>query len=138
MDLIAKVLNFNDDQKVAVGLKIGAIGFRHAVGSIFKTIVGTSPTKSAQDVEGDNLAELWVNFLLTETGDDRNGTQSMASGNSPLSIAIQSRMAGIGSSESDNDVGDAANSNEDHPGGTDIALTPPSPTIARLKNFWKG
>merc|ERR1711991_226544 len=67
MDLIAKILQFDDDQKVACGLKVGTIGFRHAVGTIFKNIVNTAVSNPPAEVEGDNLAELWVNFLLEET-----------------------------------------------------------------------
>ena len=120
MDLIAKVLDFNDDQKVIVGLKVGNIGFRHAVGSIFKSIVGNSPTKTPQEIEGENLAELWVNFLMTETGDEGKGNARLS--RSPLSI--RTRISGVGSG-SDTDTNET---NEDS-FSSSISLVPSSPTV---------
>ena len=112
MDLIAKILNFDDDQKVAVGLKVGTIGFRHAVGSIFQTIVGTTPAKTPQEIEGENLAELWVNFLLEETG----GNEKLS--NRPKNILIGGSSSD--NSDSENEIGS-------------FTLSPPSPTIAKSK-----
>ena len=121
MDLIAKVLNFNDDQKVVVGLKVGNVGFRHTVGKIFNTIVGTPPVKSPQEIEGENLAELWVNFLMTETGDNGRATDGRLS-RSPLSI--RTRISGMGS-------GSDTDHNESEETFGSISLVPSSPTIAK-------
>ena len=135
MDLIAKVLNFNDDQKVVVGLKIGNIGLRHAVGSFYKSLVGNSSVKTPQEIEGENLAELWVNFLMTETGDEEKA--GARSSRSPLSI--RARISGVGSG-SDTDTNDTC---EDSFGS--ISLVPSSPTVGKssekstddVGSFWK-
>ena len=53
MDLIAKVLNFSDDQKVTVGLKVGSVNI---IGSLFTSLMGSSNAISkppqSQDIEG--------------------------------------------------------------------------------------
>ena len=60
-----QVLNFNDEQLEAVGLKVPDIDLiSSGISSLFTTIVGAPPRP--MDVEGDNLAELWVNFLQME------------------------------------------------------------------------
>ena len=60
LGLIAKILSFSDDQKEIVGLKPVSL-----ITSILSTVVGKPPPPP--DIEGDNLAELWVNFLLVES-----------------------------------------------------------------------
>eukprot|EP01035_Chromulina_nebulosa_P017856 gene17856-23469_t len=62
LDLISRVLNFNEDQKITVGLKPAPVNI---ISNIFKTIIGSNP--EPVQVDGDNLAELWVNYLLTES-----------------------------------------------------------------------
>lgn len=61
LELIAKVLGFNEDQLVTVGLRVPPINL---FASLLQTVIGP-PTPVA--VEGENLAELWVNFLLTQS-----------------------------------------------------------------------
>lgn len=122
MDLIAKVLDFNDDQKVIVGLKVGNIGFRHAVGTIFKSLVGNSQAKTPQEIEGENLAELWVNFLMTETSDE--GKSNARLSRSPLSI--RARISGVGSG-SDTDTNETCEDSF----SSSISLVPSSPTVEK-------
>ena len=133
MDLIAKILAFDDDQRVAVGLKVGTIGFRHAVGSIFKSIVTTAIPNPQEDVQGDNLAELWVNFLLEETKEEEvmSKTKSLR----PSAIKIGSDH--VCSSDSRSSSGSSSPnraSSADTSGSQDfttISLTPNSPTFSR-------
>ena len=63
MDLIAKILQFDDDQKVACGLKVGtriSTCCRYNIQK-YSEYCSVKPTSK---VEGDNLAELWVTFYL--------------------------------------------------------------------------
>jgi hypothetical protein len=48
LDLIAKVLSFTDEQKVAVGLKVGPINI---FTSILTNVIGVTPAKEPIDVE---------------------------------------------------------------------------------------
>jgi hypothetical protein len=64
--LIGKILNFTDEQKEAVGLKVPSQNY---IKSLITSIVGPLAPPSPPEVEGDNLAELWINFLLTESGE---------------------------------------------------------------------
>lgn len=43
LDLIAKVLSFNDEQKVAVGLKVGPIDIMSTIFSTVSTVIGVPP-----------------------------------------------------------------------------------------------
>eukprot|EP01041_Mallomonas_annulata_P006297 gene6297-12742_t len=52
MGLISRILNFNDDEKITVGLKSS----NTLLSSIFSNIIGVP---HPVEVEGDNLAELW-------------------------------------------------------------------------------
>jgi hypothetical protein len=61
LQLISKVLSFSEEQEQAVGLKVPPINL---IGTLYTTIVGAPP--KPLDVEGDNLAELWANFLEME------------------------------------------------------------------------
>lgn len=61
LDLISKILTFTDEQKQVVGLVARPGAF---IESIFSSI-GVAPP-APPEVEGDNLAELWVNFLMSE------------------------------------------------------------------------
>ena len=80
LGLIAKILSFNDDQKEIVGLQPVSL-----IASILTTVVGKPPPPP--DIEGDNLAELWVNFLLVESESAKNNGML-----SPSSSHIHSSM----------------------------------------------
>lgn len=69
--LIGKILNFSDEQKEAVGLKVPSQNY---IKSFITSIVG--PLAPPPEVEGDNLAELWINFLLTESDESNSQTRS--------------------------------------------------------------
>ena len=136
MDLIAKILQFDDDQKVACGLKVGTIGFRHAVGTIFKNIVNTAVSNPPAEVEGDNLAELWVNFLLEETKDENlsKSSHNSSSSSMPLSDASVSPLKML-SVESNGSLSPSRGSSTDSSATdgsfTTISLKPSTPTFAR-------
>jgi hypothetical protein len=66
--LIGKILNFTDEQKEAVGLKVP----QNYIKSLITSIVGPLAPPPAPEVEGDNLAELWINFLLTESDESHS------------------------------------------------------------------
>ena len=72
MDLISKVLSFDDDQLVSVGLKVPSINpigsFISKVGSIVRGSGEEQNSRHQTEVEGDNLADMWVNFLMAEAG----------------------------------------------------------------------
>ena len=137
MDLIAKILQFDDDQKVACGLKVGTIGFRHAVGNIFKNIVNTAVSNPPAEVEGDNLAELWVNFLLEETKDeseftrlDKAGHHSSSHVPSVPALALSSND-GSGSGSLSPSRGGSTDSTASDGSFTTISLKPSTPTFSR-------
>ena len=78
MELIAKVLSFNEEQKVVVGLKVAPVNL---ISSIFATVIGTggasgSSADNPDVVEGDNLAEQWINFLINEAEKNPSGKSS--------------------------------------------------------------
>lgn len=53
MELIAKVLSFNDEQKVAVGLRVAPTNL---ISSIFATVIGGG-ARAAGDDEGRHSSE---------------------------------------------------------------------------------
>ena len=71
--LIGKILNFTDEQKEAVGLKVPSQNY---IKSLITSIVGPLAPPPPPEVEGDNLAELWINFLLTESGESNSQPKS--------------------------------------------------------------
>lgn len=84
LELIARILVFSEEQKAAVGLKPSAVSFV----SFFQSIVG-APQKPVENLEGYNLAEMWVNFLLVETeSESRDKSKSP-----PLGSAGQTPMS---------------------------------------------
>lgn len=66
MELISKVLRFNEEQKYIVGLTLVTSGLRQTMGSMFKSIISTSP-KKRDNVETENRSDLWIDFLLAES-----------------------------------------------------------------------
>lgn len=59
--LLSRILNFSDEQLVAVGLKVAPTTIVDSFLSILQ------PKLVPKQVSGENLAEQWVNFLLEES-----------------------------------------------------------------------
>lgn len=85
LDLISKILTFTDEQKQAVGLMARPGAF---IESIFSSI-GVAPP-APPEVEGDNLAELWVNFLMSEA--EKGEQDGPSSASTPTSSRARKRM----------------------------------------------
>lgn len=88
LQLVSKVLGFTDEQKQIVGLMVPPINL---IGTLYTTIVGGPP--KLIDVEGDNLAELWANFLEMEAQEAIEGVSVMAKPKPPIimpSISVPS------------------------------------------------
>jgi len=66
LDLIARMLDFSESERQQVGLtgNHSAQG-SGLVGGLLSSLMGPASTASAH-VEGDNLAEMWANFLISE------------------------------------------------------------------------
>lgn len=64
LSLIARVLNLTDEQLIIVGLRGAPVDI---VNTLLTSVIG--PTAPVQ-VEGDNLAELWVNYLINQASAD--------------------------------------------------------------------
>lgn len=79
LELIARILGFTDEEKTVVGLREAA-----GLSTIFSAFMGITPTAAPVDVDGDNLAELWVNFLLHESDASPAATPPLA-GSGPRS-----------------------------------------------------
>lgn len=80
LELISKVLSFNEEQLVDVGLKVPPVT---VVDTIFSSIMSwrnnqptSSNSQSTDDLDptNKNLAELWVNFLISQTSDVPEGS----------------------------------------------------------------
>ena len=83
LDLISRVLGFTEEQQQIVGLRVPNINL---IGTLYTTIVGAQP-KPVSNLEGDNLLEMWANFLEMEaqeaqskgSGGGRSGSSSTIS-----------------------------------------------------------
>jgi len=66
LDLIARMLDFSESERQQVGLtgNHSAQG-SGLVGGLLSSLMGPASSASAH-VEGDNLAEMWANFLISE------------------------------------------------------------------------
>lgn len=64
LQLIARMLQLTDEQMIVVGLRGAPVDL---VNTLLTTVIG--PTAPVQ-VEGDNLAELWVNYLINQASND--------------------------------------------------------------------
>lgn len=62
--LIARMLQLTDEQMIVVGLRGAPVDL---VNTLLTTVIG--PTAPVQ-VEGDNLAELWVNYLINQASNE--------------------------------------------------------------------
>ena len=84
LQILSKILNFSDNQLVAVGLKVAPTtiidSFMSALApkvenvEIEVLIIALLSIDYCDLVQGDNLAELWVNYLLEETQNDNETT----------------------------------------------------------------
>jgi len=66
LQLLARVLGFTEEQQEVVGLLVPKD--INLIGTLYTTIVG-APPKPPVNVEGDNLLEMWANFLEMEAAD---------------------------------------------------------------------
>merc|ERR1712071_628725 len=78
LELMANVLHFTEEEKtkVYIGEGNGASG---ALGKVMGAVAAPLPPAvlNVDKLEGDNVREKWVNFLLAETGEihaEENGT----------------------------------------------------------------
>jgi hypothetical protein len=66
---MASVLHFTDEEKERVNIDDTSHALRKAV--MGRVAAPFPPTKADMEhLEGDNVREKWVNFLLAETNDD--------------------------------------------------------------------
>lgn len=76
LDLISRVLDFTEEQQVATGLRPPPVlnfPIVNSTGSVFSSILSSvvgAPPAQPVEVQGDSLAELWINYLLTQTDED--------------------------------------------------------------------
>lgn len=70
LNLMANVLHFTEDEKEIVGLE--DINSTSAFGKVVGVVTAPLPhaALNLDKIEGDNVREKWVNFLLAEAGDD--------------------------------------------------------------------
>mmetsp|Transcript_19315 Transcript_19315/g.22225 ORF Transcript_19315/g.22225 Transcript_19315/m.22225 type:complete len:295 (+) Transcript_19315:212-1096(+) len=70
LNLMANVLHFTEDEKEIVGLE--NINSTSAFGKVVGVVTAPLPQAALNldKIEGDNVREKWVNFLLAEAGDD--------------------------------------------------------------------
>jgi hypothetical protein len=68
--LMASVLHFTEEERDAIHIGDGPGAFQKVVGAVAAPL----PPSAAdmQHLEGANVREKWVNFLLAETGGDDN------------------------------------------------------------------
>jgi hypothetical protein len=100
LGLISKILGFTENDKVEVGLQVseGSIvsSFFHSFLSPLSngnTVIAPKKT----DIEGDNLAEMWQNFLMQESEDaDASSVVHDIDGNTHVA-ELKNKGASIGS-----------------------------------------
>lgn len=128
------MLQFTDEQKEAVGLKVPSVNY---ISNFIRTVVGV-PTAPPPDVEGDNLAELWVNFLLMES-EEKNKAAGGALRPSPINISSESMResqspnsptALLDNNSSSAFVNDFSTESRDSESSSSFDC-PPSPTFSR-------
>jgi GRAB domain len=86
LQVLSKILNFNESQMVDVGLKVAPTNI---VDSILRVM---APKVERIEIEGDNLAELLVNFLIEESGDHsrRSSTSSSSAQLNAAELSVSS------------------------------------------------
>ena len=71
MILLGSILHFTEDEKDKAFIGDGPGTFDMVYGAVAAPL---PPAKLNVDkIEGDNVREKWVNFLLAETGDEEGG-----------------------------------------------------------------
>jgi hypothetical protein len=68
LTVMASVLHFTEEEKDAIHIGDGTSAFGRVVGAVAAPL----PPSAAdiEHLEGDNVREKWVNFLMAETGGD--------------------------------------------------------------------
>jgi hypothetical protein len=144
LHLIARMLQLTDEQMIVVGLRGAPVDL---VNTLFTTVMG--PAAPVQ-VEGDNLAELWVNYLINQASNDdmpprgRTATGGGGTGNGgegkraalvPESASVPStprRATGLSSLDSHSNSGshgglDISSGGSSHGSGSNFHSLPASP-----------
>ena len=67
LELMASLLHFSDSEKEKCSIYEGAGSYEKFVGAVVAPL--PAPAKELDQLEGDNVREKWVNFLLAETDD---------------------------------------------------------------------
>jgi len=67
MVVVASVLHFTEADKDKCGIGPGSSTIEKVVGAVAPPL--TPAVKTAEELDGDNIREKWVNFLLAECGD---------------------------------------------------------------------
>ncbi len=157
LGLIARILLFTDEQKENVGLKVPPTS--KIISSLFNTIITgggmIAPTDSSDPlrqhatpskpkVEGNNLAELWVNFLIAESEQDTDEVAASSVTSTPRSKSSSSSDSSLFiNDEYNNKSNSNANisalklqipnishsQSQNHP--SQFTLQPPSPNFER-------
>lgn len=82
LQVLSKILSFSDAQMVEVGLKVAPTNL---VDSFINAI---APRVDKVEVHGENLAEMWVNFLLEESGSSDVSKPPLTASLSDASVAM--------------------------------------------------
>lgn len=67
MIVVASVLHFTEEDKDKCGIGEGSSAINKVVGAVAPPL--TPAAKTVDELDGDNIREKWVNFLLAECGD---------------------------------------------------------------------
>ena len=79
--LISKVLHFDEEQMVTVGLAVPKINLVKSLVDGLKRVAATPADQvDPESLEGDNIAELWVSFLNAEAGIDSDSPAGTGTG----------------------------------------------------------
>ena len=90
LQLLARVLGFTEEQQEVVGLLVPKD--INLIGTLYTTIVG-APPKTPVNVEGDNLLEMWANFLEMEASDAAKSKTGAAFIHIPSTPSLSDRQA---------------------------------------------
>ena len=88
LQLLSRVLGFTEEQEEVVGLRVPNINL---IGTLYTTIVGAPPKPVS--VEGENLLEMWANFLEMEAQESLTGRGGAARGAPSATAAAAAPMA---------------------------------------------
>ena len=87
LELIAKMLSFNEEQMVDVGLKMPQTNF---IASFFNTL---NPTDENNTKATGQLAEIWLDYLLNET--EENATTAITAADNETKLTLDDFPGGI-------------------------------------------